>query len=118
MLSIVHQNPEPSSVVRSGSNLRWFTDLGWLALSIDYTLSSVDRHLWDIATSQVACAMAVIFAAGDHLVPPDATDRFAQQASDAGIDITSIRFPYCDHAFNLNQHGIGNPFYLGMTDQF
>jgi acetyl esterase len=216
----------------SGSNLRWFTDHGWLALSIDYALSSVDRHLWDIATSQVACAMAwtaanaariggdptrislmgssaggnlainaaylanagrlesscggtvprvaavsalyppvdlaaawasqvpaisdmarqfntyyvggspqqfpdryrfvasathissaapptlVIFGANDHLVPPDATDRFAQQARDAGVDIASIRFPYGDHAFNLNQYGIGNQFYLGMTDQF
>ena len=216
----------------SGSNLRWFTDRGWLALSIDYALSSVDRHLWDIATSQVACAMAwtsanaariggdparisllgssaggnlainaaylanagrlesscggtvprvaavsalyppvdlaaawasqvpaisdmarqfntyyvggspeqfpdryrfvasathinaaapptlVIFGANDHLVPPDATDRFAQQARNAGIDIESIRFPYGDHAFNLNEYGIGNQFYLGMTYQF
>ena len=216
----------------SGSNLRWFTDRGWLALSIDYVLSSVDRHLWDVATSQVACAMAwtaanaarlggdparisllgssaggnlainaaylanagrlesscggtvprvaavgalyppvdlaaawasqvpaisdmarqfntyyvggspqqfpdryrfvdsathinaaapptlVIFGANDHLVPPDATDRFAQQARDAGVDITSIRFPYGDHAFNLNQYGLGNQFYLGMTERF
>ena len=42
----------------SGTNLRWFADRGWLALSIDYTLSTVDRHLWDTTTSQVACAMA------------------------------------------------------------
>jgi acetyl esterase len=216
----------------SGTNLRWFTDRGWLALSIDYTLSSVDRHLWDTTTSQVGCAMAwaaanavrlggdparisllgssaggnlainaaylanagrlesscggtvprvsavsvlyppvdlaaawvskvpvisdmarqfntyyvggspqqfpdryrfvasathinaaapptlVIFGENDHLVPPDATDRFVQQARDAGIDIESVRFPYGDHAFNLNQYGIGNQFYLGMTDQF
>jgi acetyl esterase len=216
----------------SGSNLRWFTDRGWLALSIDYSLSSVDRHLWDIATSQVGCAMAwtaanaarlggdparisllgssaggnlainasylanagrlesscggsvprvsavsalyppvdlaaawvsrvraisdmarqfntyyvggspeqfpdryrfvasathinaaapptlVILGDNDHLVPPDATDRFAQQARNAGIDIESIRFPYGDHVFNLNQYGIGNQFYLGMTYQF
>jgi acetyl esterase len=216
----------------SGSNLRWFADRGWLVLSIDYTLSSVDRHLWDTTTSQVACAMAwtaanaarlggdpdrisllgssaggnlainaaylanagrlesscggtvprvsavsalyppvdlaaawvsqvpaisdmarqfntyyvggspqqfpdrywfvasathinaaapptlVIFGANDHLVPPDATDRFAQQARQADIDVESIRFPYGDHAFNLNQYGLGNQFYLGMTDQF
>jgi len=215
-----------------GTNLRWFTDRGWLALSIDYSLSSVDRHLWDIATSQVACAMAwtaanaarlggdparisllgssaggnlainaaylanagrlesscggtvprvsavsalyppvdlaaawvsrvpaisdmarqfntyyvggspeqfpdryrfvasathinaaapptlVILGDNDHLVPPDATDRFAQQARNAGIDIQSIRFPYGDHGFNLNQDGIGNQFYLGMTYRF
>jgi acetyl esterase/lipase len=216
----------------SGSNLRWFTDRGWLALSIDYTLSSVDRHLSDITTSQVACAMVwtaanaarfggdptrisllgtsaggnlainagylansgrlesscggavprvsavsalyppvdlaaawvsqvpgisdmarqfntyyvggsperfpdryrfvasathisaaapptlVILGDNDHLVPPDATDRFAQQARNAGVDVESIRFPYGDHGFNLNQYGIGNQFYLGMTYQF
>ena len=216
----------------SGSNLRWFTDRGWLAVSIDYTLSSVDRHLWDTTTSQVGCAMAwtaanaarlggdparisllgssaggnlainaaylanagrlesscggtvprvsavsalyppvdlaaawvsrvpaisdmarqfntyyvggspeqfpdryrfvasathisvaapptlVVLGDNDHLVPPDATDRFAQQARNAGIDIENIRFPYGDHAFNLNQYGIGNQFYLGMTYQF
>jgi acetyl esterase len=216
----------------SGTNLRWFADRGWLALSIDYPLSSVDRHLWDIATSQVACAMAwtaanavrlggdparisllgssaggnlainasylanagqiksscggtvprvsavsvlyppvdlaaawvsrvpgisdmarrfntyyvggspqqfpdryryvasatyidagapatlIIFGANDHLVPPDATDRFATQARNAGIDIASIRFPYGDHGFNLNQYGLGNQFYLGMTHRF
>jgi acetyl esterase len=218
--------------LESGTNLRWFTDRGWLALSIDYSLSSVDRHLWDVVTSQVGCAMAwtaanaarlggdparisllgssaggnlainaaylanagrlesscggtvprvsavsalyppvdlaaawvsqvpaisdmarqfntyyvggspqqfpdryrfvasathinaaapptlVIFGANDHLVPPDATDRFVQQARNAGINIESIRFPYGEHAFNLNQYGIGNQFYLGMTDQF
>jgi acetyl esterase len=216
----------------SGSNLRWFVERGWLALSIDYTLSSVDRHLWDTATSQVGCALVwtaanaaqlggdparisllgssaggnlainaaylanagrlesscggtvphvsavsalyppvdlaaawvskvpaisdmarqfntyyvgggpqqfpdryrfvassthinaaapptlVILGDNDHLVPPDATDRFAQQARGAGIDIESIRFPYGDHAFNLNQDSLGNQFYLGMTDQF
>jgi hypothetical protein len=37
----------------SGTNLRWFADRGWLVLSIDYTLSSADRHLWDTSTSQV-----------------------------------------------------------------
>ena len=42
----------------SGTNLHWFADRGWLVLSMDYTLSSANRHLWDITTSQVACAMA------------------------------------------------------------
>ena len=215
-----------------GTNLRWFADRGWLVLSIDYTLSSVDRHLWDTTTSQVGCALAwtaanaarlggdptrisllgssaggnlainaaylanagrlesscggavppvsavsvlyppvdlaaawvsqvpaisdvarrfntyyvggspqqfpdryrfvasathinaaapptlVTLGANDHLVPPQATDRFAQQARDAGIRIESIQFPYGDHAFNLNQYGLGNQFYLGMTNKF
>jgi acetyl esterase len=215
-----------------GTNLRWFADRGWLVLSMDYTLSSVDRHLWDTATNQVTCAMAwtaanaariggnparisllgssaggnlainaaylanagrlepscagtvprvsavsalyppvdlaaawvsrvpaisdmarkfntyyvggspeqfpdryrfvasgthisaaapptlVMFGANDHLVPPDATDRFVQQARSAGIEIESIRLPYGDHGFNIGQNGIGNQLYLGMTDQF
>jgi acetyl esterase len=216
----------------SGTNLRWFADHGWLVLSIDYSLSSVDRHLWESTTGEVGCAMAwtvvnaarlggdparisllgssaggnlainaaylanagrlesscggtvprvsavgalyppvdlaaawvsqvpaisdmarqfntyyvggspeqypdryrfvasathinaaapptlVIYGANDHLVPPDATDKFAQLARHAGIHIESIQFPYGDHAFNLNQYGIGNQFYLGMTNQF
>ncbi len=216
----------------SGTNLRWFADRGWLVLSMDYTLSSADRHLWDITTTQVACAMAwtaahapglggdaarisllgssaggnlainaaylaaagrlesfcggmvprvaavgalyppvdlaaawdskvplisdgartfntnyvggspqqfpdryrfvasathinaaapptlVIYGANDHLVPPSATDRFVEQAHAAGVKIDAARFPYGDHAFNLNQNGIGNQFYLGMTARF
>jgi acetyl esterase len=216
----------------SGTNLRWFADHGWLVLSIDYTLSSADRHLWDTSTSQVGCAMnwatanaarlggdparlslvgssaggnlainaaylanagrlesscggmvprvaavvalyppvdlaaawenrepgisdaarsfnanylggspqqfpdryrfvasathinaaapptLVIFGVNDHLVPPSATDRFAEQARRSGIKMEVVRFPYGDHAFNLNQYGIGNQFYLGMTQQF
>ena len=215
-----------------GTNLHWFADRGWLVLSIDYTLSSANRHLWDVTTSQVACAMAwtaanavrlggdparisllgssaggnlainaaylagsgrlesscggtvprvaavsalyppvdlvaawgsrvplisdgartfntnylggspqqfpdryrfvgsathinaaapptlVIFGESDHLVPPAATDRFVQQASSAGVKIDAVRFPYGDHGFNLNQYGIGNQFYLGMTERF
>lgn len=42
----------------NGTNLRWFADRGWLVLSIDYTLSSADLHLWDVTTRQVGCAMA------------------------------------------------------------
>ena len=216
----------------NGTNLRWFADRGWLVLSIDYTLSSADRHLWDISTSQVGCAMAwaaanaarfggdsarvslvgssaggnlainaaylanagrlesscggtvphvsavsalyppvnlaaawasrvpmisdmarqfntyyvggspeqfpdryrfvdsashisaaapptlVIFGANDHLVPPGATDEFVQQARSADIDIESIRLPFGEHAFNLNQYGIGNQLFLGLTERF
>jgi acetyl esterase/lipase len=216
MVAEFHHHGVPIDMVRT------FADRGWLAVSIDYTLSSVDRHLWDITASQVGCAMAwtaasaarlggdparisllgssaggnlainaaylanagrlesscggivprvsavsvlyppvdlaaawvskvpvisdmarqfntyyvggspqqfpdryrfvasatyinaaapptlVIFGENDHLVPPEATDRFVQQARSAGIDIESVRFPYGDHAFNLNQYGVGN----------
>jgi acetyl esterase/lipase len=80
-----------------------------------------DRYRFVASATHINAAAPptlVIFGTNDHLVPPDATDRFAQQARNAGIDIESIRFPYGDHAFNLNQYGIGNQFYLGMTDQF
>jgi acetyl esterase/lipase len=60
----------------------------------------------------------VIFGVNDHLVPPPAAVRFAEQAQRSGIKIEAIAFPYGDHAFNLNQYGIGNQFYLGMTQQF
>ena len=41
-----------------GENMRWFARRGWLAISIDYPLSSPDRHLWDSTTEQVGCALA------------------------------------------------------------
>ncbi|MCT7661430.1 alpha/beta hydrolase [Mycobacterium deserti] len=39
------------------ADLRWFADQGWLAVSIDYPLSSTDRHTWDVASAQVGCAL-------------------------------------------------------------
>lgn len=39
-------------------NMRWFARQGWLAIAIDYPLSSRDRHLWDSTTEQVGCALA------------------------------------------------------------
>lgn len=44
---------------RAGAeNMRWFARQGWLAVAIDYPLSSRDRHLWDSTIGQVGCAMA------------------------------------------------------------
>jgi acetyl esterase/lipase len=40
------------------ADLRWFADQGWLTISVDYSLSSSDRHLWDVTQGQIACAMA------------------------------------------------------------
>lgn len=45
-----------------GENMRWFARQGWLAISIDYPLSSRKRHLWDSTTEQVGCALAWIGA--------------------------------------------------------
>lgn len=44
------------------ADLRWFADRGWLTISIDYPLSSSDQHLWDVAQSQIGCALGWITA--------------------------------------------------------
>jgi acetyl esterase/lipase len=41
-----------------GADFRWFADRGWLTISIDYALSSADRHLWDVVDQQIGCALA------------------------------------------------------------
>jgi acetyl esterase len=38
-------------------DLRWFAEQGWLVVSVDYTLSSADRHLWDVTQDQIGCAL-------------------------------------------------------------
>lgn len=40
------------------SDLRWFADQGWLTVSLDYPLSSADRHMWDVATGEIGCALS------------------------------------------------------------
>lgn len=45
-----------------GENMRWFARQGWLAISIDYPLSSPTRHLWNSTTEQVGCALAWVKA--------------------------------------------------------
>ena len=42
----------------NSDDLRWFADQGWLAISVDYALSSDDRHLWDVTQGQIGCALA------------------------------------------------------------
>ena len=44
------------------ADLRWFADQGWLVISVDYTLSSADRHLWDVTQGQIGCALSWIVA--------------------------------------------------------
>lgn len=39
------------------ADLRWFADRGWLTISVDYALSSADRHLWNVVQGQIACAL-------------------------------------------------------------
>lgn len=44
------------------TDLRWFAEQGWLVVSVDYTLSSVDRHLWDVTEDQIGCALGWVVA--------------------------------------------------------
>ena len=36
---------------------RWFTDQGWMVVSVAYSLSNERRHLWDRVTGQLGCAL-------------------------------------------------------------
>jgi acetyl esterase/lipase len=44
------------------TDLRWFADNGWLVVSVDYTLSSADRHLWDVTQAQIGCGLGWVVA--------------------------------------------------------
>ena len=44
------------------TDLRWFAEQGWLVVSIDYTPSSADRHLWDVTQDQIGCALGWVVA--------------------------------------------------------
>ncbi len=40
------------------ADMRWFADKGWVVISVGYSLSNEERHLWDRVHSQIGCAMA------------------------------------------------------------
>lgn len=44
--------------ISRGADMRWFADRGWLALSIDYSLSSEKRNMWNRVHGQIGCALA------------------------------------------------------------
>lgn len=44
--------------ISRGADMRWFADHGWLALAIDYSLSSEKRHMWNRVHGQIGCALA------------------------------------------------------------
>ncbi|BBY81306.1 alpha/beta hydrolase [Mycolicibacterium pulveris] len=45
-----------------GTDLRWLADQGWLTISVEYPLSSDDRHLADVTQSRLGCALAWVAA--------------------------------------------------------
>lgn len=48
------------SAKQRSRDMRWFADHGWLIVSVDYSLSSERRHLWDRVPLQIGCALAWI----------------------------------------------------------
>ena len=40
------------------ANMRWYADHGWTVISIDYRLARPDRPTWNLATTDVRCALA------------------------------------------------------------
>lgn len=43
-------------------DLRWFADRGITVVSIEYTLSTRSRHMWNVAENQVGCGLARVRA--------------------------------------------------------
>jgi acetyl esterase/lipase len=44
----------------------------------------------------------------DHLVPIAGALSFIDQATRAGVPVRTVRFPWADHAVNLQYHGVTN----------
>ena len=44
------------------ADLRWFADHGVVAVSVEYTLSNANRHMWAQTQGQIGCAMAWVGA--------------------------------------------------------
>src|SRR5262249_17906020 len=40
------------------ADMGWFSDQGWLVVSVDYVLSSEKRHRWNQTTGEIGCALA------------------------------------------------------------
>lgn len=64
------------------SDMRWFAKQGWLVISVDYTLSTKERNMWDKTEGQIACAMTW---AGQNAKKYDGDmSRFAMIGDSAG----------------------------------
>jgi acetyl esterase len=44
----------------TAADLRWFADRGWLVISVDYRLFTLETPTWDLAPEDVACALSWI----------------------------------------------------------
>jgi acetyl esterase/lipase len=53
----------------------------------------------------------------DHLVPIAGALRFIDEATRAGVSVRTVRFPWADHAVNLQYHGVTNQAMVRITLQ-
>jgi len=67
------------------ANQRWYADHGWTVVSIDYRLARPDRPTWNLATADVACALAWIAAHANSLVVD--INRLSVSGSSAGASL-------------------------------
>jgi acetyl esterase/lipase len=64
------------------ANLRWFSEQGYLALGVNYTLATADQPTWDTAIPQVQCSFAWV---GEHAAEYGGdAERFAVYGESAG----------------------------------
>ena len=53
----------------------------------------------------------------DHLVPIAGALRFIDDATRAGVSVRTVRFPWADHAVNLQYYGVTNQAMIQITRQ-
>ena len=53
----------------------------------------------------------------DHLVPIAGALRFIDEARRAGVSVRTVRFPWADHAVNLQYHGVTNQAMVRIMEQ-
>jgi acetyl esterase/lipase len=76
----------------------WFARHGWLVISADYSLSSKDRHLWNVVPGELGCALAwVAQHAAQYGGDPD---RLALTGGSAGGNL-AINVAYMANAGTL-----------------
>ena len=70
------------SVTETDADLRWFADMGWLVVSVDYRLFPEGAPTWDLAPADVACGAAWLDANAERL--GGNIDRLAVLGDSAG----------------------------------
>jgi acetyl esterase len=78
-----------------------------------YAAVSPSTHI-----SATAPPTLIIVGASDHLVPPEGAYAFAASATEAGVEVRVVRFPFGEHGFDLLAGSIGNQLFRQVTFEF